>query len=183
MHPILLGKVKSWALASNGMFYDEGSHEYRRLEGASTSSQDCKCSMKFAKLKSTVRAIEKVVRSYGQARLFCLIKSFYECRDSDCVVQDVSMLVDLCRQSIVFDKISDIVTCFQIITNDTEAIVIRVKNRLDLSYDSSIPAGYRDVALNVQIINKDTIELGVETHICELQLLLRPFAELEVSIV
>ncbi len=93
------------------------------------------------------------------------------------------MLVDLCRQSIVFDNFSDIATCLQIITNDTDAIEIRVKNRLDLSYDSSISAGYRDVAFNVQIINKDTIELGVETHICELQLLLRPFAELKVPIV
>jgi hypothetical protein len=93
------------------------------------------------------------------------------------------MLVDLCRQSIVFDKIADIVTCLQTIANDTEAVVIRVKNRLDLSYDPSISAGYRDVALNVQIANKDSIELGIETHICELQLLLRPFAELKVPIV
>ena len=106
-----------------------------------------------------------------------------EDRQSNCDVQDVSMLVDLCRQSIVFDKISDIMTCLQAITNDTEAIVVRVKNRLDLSYDSSISAGYRDVALNLQIANKDSIELGVETHVCELQLLLKPYAELKVLIV
>ena len=68
MHPILLGKVKSWALASNGMFQVEVSHEYRRLEGAGKSPKDSKCNLKFAKLKSTGRAIEKVVRSYGQVR-------------------------------------------------------------------------------------------------------------------
>jgi hypothetical protein len=70
MHPILLGKVKSWALASNGMFQVEGSHEYRLLEASGKSSNDGICSLKFAKLKSTGRAIEKVVRSYGQARLY-----------------------------------------------------------------------------------------------------------------
>ncbi len=88
-----------------------------------------------------------------------------EVRQTDRYVQDVSMLVDLCRQSIVFDEISDIATCLQTITNDTETIVIRVKNRLDLSYDSSISAGYRDVALNLQIVNKESIELGAETHV------------------
>ncbi len=88
--------------------------------------------------------------------------------------------MDLCRQSIVFDRIEDIVQCLETMTNDTEAIVIRVKNRLDHSYDSSLSAGYRDVALNVRIATKDSIELGIETHVCELQLLLRPFAELKV---
>ena len=90
------------------------------------------------------------------------------------------MLVDICRQSVVFESIEDLISCLSAIERDDEAVIIRVKNRLDAFYDSSLSAGYRDIALNMRIVNKDSIELGAETHICELQLLLRKFAELKV---
>ena len=38
----------------------------------------------------------------------------------------------------------------------------------------------RDVAMNMRVVSPATLELGIETHICELQLLLRPFAEVKV---
>ena len=58
--------------------------------------------------------------------------------------------------------------------------ILRVKNRLDPAYDAAASAGYRDVALNVRIDSDETRGMGVEGHVCELQLLLLPFAEIKV---
>jgi hypothetical protein len=97
-------------------------------------------------------------------------------------VQDVSRLVDVCRQSIVFDDMSGLVDCFAMITADPDVSIIRVKNRLDPRYDSVESAGYRSVAINLRVITAETELLGVETHVAEVQLLLRSFAELKVSV-
>jgi hypothetical protein len=94
--------------------------------------------------------------------------------------QDVSQLVDVCRQSIVFKQIDDLVTCLQSLIEDKEAIILRVKNRLDRGYDASCSAGYRDVGLNLRIDSEETIQLGVQMHVCEVQLILTPFAEIKV---
>ena len=39
---------------------------------------------------------------------------------------------------------------------------------------------YRDIAVNLRIDSQDTRRLGVETHVCELQLILRSFADIKV---
>ena len=41
--------------------------------------------------------------------------------------------------------------------------------------------GRRNVTLNLKIVTADTVRLGVDGHICELQLNLRPFVELQVT--
>ena len=74
LHPILLEKVKGWATLSRGMFQIDGTHDHGLLVGS--ADEGCTHSFKFAKMKSTSRAIEKVVRSYGQAKkisILCLI--------------------------------------------------------------------------------------------------------------
>jgi hypothetical protein len=58
--------------------------------------------------------------------------------------------------------------------------VLRIKNRLDPDYDSARSAGYRDVGVNLRVVTPETRALGVDAHVCELQLLLRRFAELKV---
>ncbi len=58
---------------------------------------------------------------------------------------------------------------------------VRVKNRLDPDYNAEESLGYRDVALNLRVVTAETRQLGSETHVCEVQLLLRAFAELKVS--
>jgi hypothetical protein len=58
--------------------------------------------------------------------------------------------------------------------------VLRVKNRFSLGYDSAQSAGYRDVGVNLRICTPSTRALGAAVHVCELQLILRPFAELKV---
>ena len=87
--------------------------------------------------------------------------------------QDVSRLVDLCREGIVFDRLSDLAACL-------EARVVRVKNRLDPAHRSGASAGYRDVALNLRLAGPAARRLGLDMHVCELQLLLRSFAQLKV---
>ena len=80
----------------------------------------------------------------------------------------------------MFPNLEGLLECLEEIRHDSEIRILRVKNRLDASYDATLCAGYRDLALNLQIVNPTTEQLGVETHICELQLLLLPFAELKV---
>ena len=94
----------------------------------------------------------------------------------------MSLLVDVCRQSIAFESLAELTACLRAIAADPEVTVVRVKNRLDPAYDSADSAGYRDVALNLRIVSAAAQDLGVETHVCEVQLLLKSFAELKVPI-
>jgi hypothetical protein len=69
LHPILLHKAKAWALMSKGMFQSAVTGEYLALTSECCEIKHASQRFKFAKLKSCARAIEKVVRSYGQARV------------------------------------------------------------------------------------------------------------------
>lgn len=66
------------------------------------------------------------------------------------------------------------------IQQDAEIQILRIKNRLDPSYDSAQSAGYRDVLINIRLATAESYTLGVNAHVCELQLLLRHYAELKV---
>ena len=56
---------------------------------------------------------------------------------------DVSRLTDVCRQSLVFKDLAGVASCLRSIAQDPEVAVLRVKNRLDPSYDARTSAGYR----------------------------------------
>jgi hypothetical protein len=43
---------------------------------------------------------------------------------------------------------------------------------LPTDIDEFVRPSYRDVALNIRIVNQDTIKLGAHLHICEMQLIL-----------
>ncbi len=62
MHPILLRKVKAWALVSGGSFLVQGSHRFIQYADSLSSN----VMIKFASIKSVERSIEKSVRAYGQ---------------------------------------------------------------------------------------------------------------------
>ena len=96
------------------------------------------------------------------------------------LLQDASRLVDLCRQCIVFENLHDLAACLRIIRTDPDIRVKRAKNRLAASYDAGVSAGYRDIVLNVQLKSDAAVSLGVDEHVCEVQLLHRLFAELKV---
>ena len=58
--------------------------------------------------------------------------------------------------------------------------VLGSDNRLEPGYDARLnSAGYRDVSLNIRIVNETTMGMGIETHVCEVQLLLKAFAMLK----
>ena len=52
---------------------------------------------------------------------------------------------------------------------------------MDPGFDSARSAGYRDVVVNLQLVSKDAEQLGVERHICEVQLILVPIFERKVQ--
>ena len=169
--PIFFDKVTEWAAASNGSFArparcnSAGGTEQRGVEdyfvrlapGVAAGPAEWAA---FAKVKSVDRAVEKVVRTY---------------------CNDVSRLVDVCRQAIVFDDLAGLAACLDWIAADQEVRVCRVKNRMSPAYDPALSMGYRDVALNLRLSTPETRRLGCELHVCELQLLLRPFAVLRTE--
>ena len=69
LHPILLKKVKTWAKASGGCFLCRGSPCFIKISDLPENSL---LSVKWAKLKSMSRAVEKVYRIYGKVRFLCL---------------------------------------------------------------------------------------------------------------
>ena len=71
--------------------------------------------------------------------------------------------------------------CITLMKNDGDIKVVRVKNRLAPSYSSSKSAGYRDVGINLRICTAKTMKAGLNGHICELQLLYKPFAAFKVN--
>ena len=71
--------------------------------------------------------------------------------------------------------------CLRAIAQDPDAEVLRIKNRLDQGFDPARSAGYRDVSLSLRIATAEAVALGVDLHVCELQLMLRTFHKLKVS--
>eukprot|EP00293_Proteomonas_sulcata_P015166 CAMPEP_0184303160 /NCGR_PEP_ID=MMETSP1049-20130417/12955_1 /TAXON_ID=77928 /ORGANISM="Proteomonas sulcata, Strain CCMP704" /LENGTH=203 /DNA_ID=CAMNT_0026614617 /DNA_START=71 /DNA_END=682 /DNA_ORIENTATION=+ len=158
--PILRDKAKEWALRSGGMFRVRASkvvdqQKYIRWDRCHNNPV-MEDKIKWGTVKSVPRAIEKVLRSYGE---------------------DVSFLVDVARQSIVFGNISDLIRCIKAIGADEEVEIIRAKNRFDPNFDSKASGGFRNVSLNLRIVTHRSRQLGCETHVAELQLLLLEFAE------
>lgn len=150
LSPILKRKVQTWASHSNGGFpLRDGGLAWAR-------PGDVPGNVKWAKLKSPKRAIEKAVRSYDGG--------------------DVSRLLDICRQQIIFRNLADLRMCLEKVKQDSEVSVVRVKNRLS---DEGSSQGYRDIALNVRVVSDSTCRLGVEGHVCEVQLLMHSFYALK----
>mmetsp|Transcript_31199 Transcript_31199/g.79091 ORF Transcript_31199/g.79091 Transcript_31199/m.79091 type:complete len:245 (-) Transcript_31199:196-930(-) len=171
LHPLLQHFVIKWASGSNGMFAYKS-----RAEGASSENsyvntfeswkmakirfgrEDSAEGVKWAKIKGPGRAFEKVLRSYGG---------------------DTSRLLDLCRQSIVFEAVSDLEQCLGMIAADTDVKILRIKNRLSEKLSGKNSCGYRDLLINLRIPTEETSALGLDTHVCEVQLILKGFAELK----
>jgi len=105
-------------------------------------------------LKPIDRAIEKLTRVYHG---------------------DVSLLLDLVRQCIVFESMQDLLKAMRSIQDDGELEVVRIKNRMSAKYDARHSGGYRDCLVNVRIKTELTKKLGLDNHVCELQLILKQF--------
>ena len=97
------------------------------------------------------------------------------------VHQNVSLLVDICRQSIYFSSVGDLRACLNAISEDCEVVPVRLKNRIDPAFSSDASAGYRNLAINLRIVTEQTLALGVETHVCEVQLMLIDMTVIKVG--
>jgi hypothetical protein len=96
--------------------------------------------------------------------------------------QDASLLADVVRQSIVFRCGGDLAACVRAVAADPDVAAVRVKNRLHPRHgDAAATAGYRDVRVSLRVATAEAAALGVAGHVCELQLLLLPFAEIKAS--
>uniref|UniRef100_A0A6T8JAZ6 Uncharacterized protein n=1 Tax=Hemiselmis andersenii TaxID=464988 RepID=A0A6T8JAZ6_HEMAN len=91
---------------------------------------------------------------------------------------DHSKLLDVTRCQVVFERFEDLTNCLGIMITDDLVRVERVKNRLSMAYNAKESAGYRDVCVNLRNTTQTAVALGVEQHICEVQLLLKDFSDL-----
>jgi hypothetical protein len=92
---------------------------------------------------------------------------------------DATRILDLVRSAITFEHMEDLLTCLTHIRKDPRVAILNVKNRFTTDYDGQISAGYRNVALNLALVDEHTLRLGVEFHIAELQLGLKIMDDLK----
>uniref|UniRef100_A0A6U2FDA2 RelA/SpoT domain-containing protein n=1 Tax=Hemiselmis andersenii TaxID=464988 RepID=A0A6U2FDA2_HEMAN len=155
-------RLKEWADASYGLFReirDADAEQERPLVKWRAVKNDPKKASRvyFTPMKRHRRCLEKLLRSYSN---------------------DPSRLLDIARGCIVFETFDHLHLCIKTIAADDNVVVERIKNRMSPDYDSARTAGYRDVCINLRIVNRPAQALGVELHACELQLLHRDYAAL-----
>ena len=158
LEPLLFDKLRQWS-GCQGLYQSvsnaRGLHFrwFSQLNGGLYSGEFSR-----SRLKSAHRAIEKLIRAYGH---------------------DVSRLADVCRQTAVFADVAGISECLKLMSSDLETTIVRIKNRMDPDCDASLYGGYRDVNINLHITSQAAVALGVDSHVCEVQLVLIPIARLK----
>jgi len=158
---LLKKKVQSWALLSGGWFprIGGGFVHWKTVRANPRAQRE----IMWGELKDRARAIDKVLRFYDG---------------------DVSKVLDICRQTIVFDNIEDLSHCVAVMRQDKEVQVVRVKNRMDPEeqgggeHTSKVYAGYRDVALNLKFKTEEAEGLGIDGHVCEVRLVYKELAQM-----
>uniref|UniRef100_A0A7S0ELT7 Uncharacterized protein n=1 Tax=Hanusia phi TaxID=3032 RepID=A0A7S0ELT7_9CRYP len=168
---ILADKVKQWAAQSRGYLVveeEDGRKAFITWEEASALREASAHPylLSIIPVKAVDRTIEKVSRSYGG---------------------DVCRILDICRARIVFDDIEGVSRCLLAMQNDGQVEILRLKGRMtqeEVAFcdDSNLDSfGRRDLILNVCIKNEETLCLGIENHIAEVQLQVVTLAALQTS--
>jgi len=107
---------------------------------------------KWAKVKSIGRCLDKIEIAYEA---------------------DTSLLLDVARSTIVFSQVSDLVNCLEALCRDPNIDIVRIVNGLDPEKsEEPLQAGLKFVKVNMAISTERMRLYGVETHICELILIL-----------
>jgi hypothetical protein len=163
LDPFLRAKVCEWASMSCALLPvalrgHESTVEYKQWSEIAETPR-LHASIKWARPKARQRAVEKLFRSYNF---------------------DVSRLLDCCRQSLYFETIGGLLICLQTINSDPSVQVLRMHNKLRPTYDATATAGYRDVLVNLRVKTEEAALLGVDWHVCEVQLVLLEFAKAKV---
>jgi hypothetical protein len=106
-----------------------------------------------ASIKSEVRSLEKVFRVYSG---------------------DFKKLADLVRTTIVFsgiDAVTSMNECLIKISLDTELEVVHAQDeKIRINIHKNTQSGYRDVQLCLRLKSPASLELGLDVHLCEMQL-------------
>ena len=81
----------------------------------------------------------------------------------------------------MFESLAGLSACLRAILADPDLDVVRVKNRHARAYPSAASAGYRDVGLQLRLAGAAAAAVPADAagHVCELQLLLLPFARVK----
>jgi hypothetical protein len=89
----------------------------------------------------------------------------------------VSCLLDLCRDRIVLESVTELEKVLRELHRDPSVVIVRIKNYMHTHYDGTDTAGFRCIVVNLRIDTPLTRMLGIELHVCELQLMLRDVYE------
>lgn len=77
----------------------------------------------------------------------------------------------------IFESTHALADCLSLIDADCEVVLLQVRNRLTDAYDArALSQGYRDVNLSLRFDTPEARALGIDLHVCEVQLLLAGFA-------
>jgi ppGpp synthetase/RelA/SpoT-type nucleotidyltranferase len=149
LEPIFNLKIQQLAASCDGMFLVR---DATHADGSSiVSALEWE---PMGGLKSVDRSIEKLTRSYQG---------------------HVPSLLDIVRQCVVFENLQDMLRMCRILEGDGDVQVVRVKNRMAENYNARISAGYRDILVNLRLKSDHVRKLGLDLHVCELQLILKQF--------
>ena len=116
----------------------------------------------------------------GEKLAFSNLKPIDRClaKIDGCYSGNVSLLIDLCRERIVFGTIQDLTDCLVALSEEEAVEILRIKSTMTKDgCDGQISSGFRFVLVNLRIRTEETIRLCVNGHVCELQLVLLPFAQ------
>jgi len=159
---LLKQKIKVWAEVSNGFLPLSTKVDDKFFMSWREAHKDpqVEALIRWPTMKRHRRAIEKLLRSYDN---------------------DVSCLVDVARHLLLFRTVADLTLCLGQVATDEHVKIVRVKNRMSKSYNANESLGYRDVAVNFRIESPESLALGTENHVMELQLQLLSFGQLRTQ--
>jgi len=101
--------------------------------------------------------------------------------------RDVSLLLDMTRETIYFDSIRDMEECLNDLMQNSEVKVVQVKTTMcnvgeeeGPGFESLMFAGFRFIKVNLKLSgNAQAQSLCVESHVCELLLVLTDVARVQ----
>ena len=161
LDPVFRVRVQRLAALCNGHFYvggrDAGEAPQLRTWTEIERDEGALAHVEWPAVKMVHRALRKVDLHYHG---------------------NVSRLVDIVRQRIIFRSLADIERCLQAIVDDPQLEVAAVKNRFELLSPAVSTAGYRDVLVVLRVVTELTTSLGISGHACELQLAHQEMAQL-----
>jgi hypothetical protein len=121
----------------------------------------CKGRLVMGGVKSIERGMEKVDFAYGG---------------------DVSRLLDVCRERIVFESLEDMGDCLEALMADPEVSVVRVKSSMTRpGLNPVVNTGLQFISVNMRIQNSQTKRLAVSAHVCEVLFMLRGAAQASIE--